>query len=138
MNYTRHFWNLLSGTICLAFLALILLMGARSFGDSLIRASGTPTFDLGELPEAPARDDRFVRLAAFPLAAGRSPEIEIGSTLSQRQLNQLEPVPGLISKRYHSPGGQCFFRYHEGRVFIIHKATNRVLDIGESQVLIEL
>ncbi|MDF1739343.1 MAG: hypothetical protein P1U86_09295 [Verrucomicrobiales bacterium] len=138
MNHTRHFWNLLSGIICLAFLALILLTGSNSFGDSLISASGTPVFDLGEIPESAERDDRFIRPAAFPLAAASAPVIEVGSMLSPGQLKQLDPVPALISRRYHSPGGQCFFRFHEGRVVIIHKGSNRVLDIEASQVLIEL
>ena len=138
MNHTRHFWNLASGTVVLSVLILVFQPSSRSLGDSLSSALGNIVSDSGPVVEDVENRNRLVSPIEFHDSSGEVKNIVKGQTLSDSQLEQLEPVPALISHQYHSPGDHCAFRFHEGRVVIIHNRTNRVLDIEESRVLIEL
>ncbi len=138
MNHTRHFWNLASGTVVLSLLILVFQPSSRSLGDSLSSALGNIVSDSEPVVEEAVSKNRFVSQIAFPAPSDEVKNIVVGQVLSERQLKQLEPVPALISRQYHSPENKCSFRFHEGRVVIIHNRTNRVLDIEKSRVLIEL
>ncbi len=138
MNHTRHFWNIASGAVFISLIILIFQPGSRSFGDSLGMALGNFASAPEEVSEAAEGPNRVMTRIAYPASIVDTGMIDVGATLSQKQLRQLEPVPALISRQYSSEDGKCYFRFYEGRVVIIQRRTNRVLDIEKSQVLFEL